>query len=263
MEESGRAACVLAPNPGPMTLDGTNTWVLREPGAARSVVVDPGPLHQGHLDAVAEAAGRVAVVLLTHRHGDHSDGARAFAASMGCVVRAADPAYVQGAQPLHDGDVVEVDGLELHVVATPGHTSDSVSFVLPAERAVLSGDTILGRGTTVVAHPDGALGPYLASLRRLRGLAERSEITAIWPGHGPVLDAALPVIDHYLTHRDARLAQVRAALAGGADSARDVVEVVYADVDPSLWSAAELSVAAQMAYLAETSLDDRTRVDDA
>ncbi|HYO32052.1 MAG TPA: MBL fold metallo-hydrolase [Nocardioidaceae bacterium] len=258
MAVSGRAVCVLAPNPGPMTLDGTNTWVLREPGAARSVVVDPGPLHRGHLDAVAEAAGSVAVVLLTHRHGDHSDGARAFAASVGCAVRAADPAYVQDAQPLHDGEVVEVDGLELHVVATPGHTSDSVSFVLPAERAVLTGDTILGRGTTVVAHPDGALGPYLTSLRRLRGLAERSDVAAIWPGHGPVLDPALPVIDDYLAHREARLAQVRAALAGGANSARDVVEAVYADVDPSLWPAAELSVRAQIAYLTETRADDQT-----
>ena len=257
MGVSDRAVCVLAPNPGPMTLDGTNTWVLREPGAARSVVVDPGPLHPGHLDAVAKAAGRVSVVLLTHRHGDHSDGVRAFAARMGCAVHAADPAYVQGAQPLHDGDVVEVDGLELHVVATPGHTSDSVSFVLPAERAVLTGDTILGRGTTVVAHPDGALGPYLGSLRRLRGLAERGEIGAIWPGHGPVLDSAAAVIDHYLTHRAARLAQVRTALAGGADSARDVVEMVYADVDPSLWPAAELSVRAQIAYLTRTSADDQ------
>ena len=244
-----RARCVLAPNAGPMTLDGTNTWVLREPDARRSIVIDPGPLDDGHLAAIHEAADPVGVVLLTHRHLDHSEGARAFAEAAGCGVRALDPAFRLGPEGLGEGDVVEVDGLELRVVATPGHSSDSLSFVLPAESTVLTGDTVLGRGTTVVAHPDGELGAYLGSLRRLRDLAESAEVTRVWPGHGPLIDDALAVIEGYLVHRAERLEQVREAVAAGATTPRAVVERVYADVDPVLWPAAELSVRAQLEYL--------------
>jgi glyoxylase-like metal-dependent hydrolase (beta-lactamase superfamily II) len=244
-----RAHCILAPNPSPMTLDGTNTWVLREPDANRSVVVDPGPLVERHLQRVAEAAREVAVVLLTHGHADHSEGARLFAERSRCAVRALDPAFRYGDEGLHDGDVVQVDGLEIHVVGTPGHTSDSLSFVVPAERAVLTGDTVLGQGTTVVAHPDGVLSAYLESLRRLRDLVEQRTVDTIWPGHGPVLEEAMPVIDYYLGHRAERLEQVRQAVAAGASDAADVVRRVYADVDPQLWPAAELSVQAQLDYL--------------
>jgi glyoxylase-like metal-dependent hydrolase (beta-lactamase superfamily II) len=251
--------CVLAPNASPMTLDGTNTWVLRAAGSSRSVVVDPGPPDPGHLDAVAHAAGDVAVVLLTHHHLDHSEAARAFAERVGCGVRALDPAYRLGAEGLGEGDVVAVDDLEVHVVATPGHTSDSLSFVIPSEHTVLTGDTVLGRGTTVVAHPDGELGAYLDSLDRLHALAEAHEIDSVWPGHGPVIDSALPVLDFYISHRRERLDQVRDAV--GALEAEDgvphdpdnlprrIVEIVYADVDPVLWPAAELSVRAQLDYL--------------
>jgi glyoxylase-like metal-dependent hydrolase (beta-lactamase superfamily II) len=145
--------------------------------------------------------------------------------------------------------VVEVDGLRVDVVGTPGHSSDSLSFVVPAESAVLTGDTVLGRGTTVVAHPDGELGAYLGSLRRLRDLAASASVTRVWPGHGPVLDDALAVIEYYLAHRRERLDQIRDALALGAVTPGDVVRVVYADVDQQLWPAAELSVRAQLAYL--------------
>lgn len=255
-----RARCVLAPNANPMTLDGTNTWVLREPGGRRSVVVDPGPPDPAHLDAVAEAAGEVAVVLLTHHHLDHSEAAREFAERLGCGVRALDPAQRLGSEGLGDGDVVAVDGLEIRVVGTPGHTADSLSFLVPAEGTVLTGDTVLGRGTTVVAHPDGELGAYLGSLDRLHALAAEREVTAIWPGHGPVIDDALAVLDHYISHRHERLAQVREALRSlqqarhpegvAADELpRRIVEIVYADVDPVLWGAAELSVRAQLDYL--------------
>ena len=246
-----RAQCVLAPNPGIMTLDGTNTWVLREPGSRRSVVVDPGPLDEAHLDRVVEAAGEVGVVLLTHGHADHSEAAKAFAGRVGCGVRALDPQHRHGGEGLHDGDVVSVDGLEVHVVGTPGHTSDSLSFVVPAERAVLTGDTVLGRGTTVVAHPDGKLGAYLDSLHRLRDLAEAQGLHVVWPGHGPVIEDALAALDFYLSHRRDRLEQVREALRTLGDDAspRAVVEHVYVDVDPVLWGAAELSVRAQLDYL--------------
>jgi glyoxylase-like metal-dependent hydrolase (beta-lactamase superfamily II) len=177
---------------------------------------------------------------------------------VGCGVRALDPEYRLGAEGLGGGDVVEVDGLEIRVVSTPGHTADSLSFVLPAERAVLTGDTVLGRGTTVVAHPDGQLGAYLDSLDRLHGLAAAHEIGTIWPGHGPVIDDALGALDYYIAHRSERLQQVESALADlgpegltTEELPRRVVEIVYADVDEVLWGAAELSVRAQLAYLAQ------------
>jgi glyoxylase-like metal-dependent hydrolase (beta-lactamase superfamily II) len=149
------------------------------------------------------------------------------------------------------------------LVATPGHTADSLSFVLPAESAVLTGDTVLGRGTTVVSHPDGQLGAYLDSLDRLHALAEEREISTIWPGHGPVVDDALGVLDYYIAHRHERLQQVADAVAqlrgephpeglAADELPRRVVEIVYADVDPVLWGAAELSVRAQLQHLAET-----------
>ncbi len=249
-----RARCVLAPNPGPMTLDGTNTWVLAEPGVPEgAVVVDPGPLHEGHLRAVTEAVAasgrRVTLTLLTHGHPDHAAGARRFAALTGSPVRALDPRHRLGAEGLGEGDVIEVAGLELRVLATPGHTGDSLSFLVPSDDAVLTGDTVLGRGTTVVAHPDGRLADYLASLRRLRDLAEAGVVRTVLPGHGPVLPDALEAIEHYLRHRDERLSQVEAAVAAGARTPHDVVRTVYADVDPALWPAAELSVRAQLEYL--------------
>jgi glyoxylase-like metal-dependent hydrolase (beta-lactamase superfamily II) len=244
------AAVLLAENPSPMTLEGTNTWVLRAPGEEAGVVIDPGEDDEEHLQRVA-AQGPVALVLLTHRHHDHAGGARRFAELTGAPVRALDPSLVLGSEALGDGDVVTAAGVELRVIATPGHTSDSLSFLLDgpgADPAVLTGDTILGRGTTVIAHPDGALGPYLDSLRRL---AELAPGTAVLPGHGPELPDAPAVAAAYLAHREERLDQVRRALEVlGADATpRQVVEAVYADVDPVLWPAAELSVRAQLDHL--------------
>lgn len=249
------ATCVLAPNADIMTLDGTNTWVLSS--GERSLVVDPGPEIASHLDAVSVTGRDVVGVLLTHHHADHSEAARSFAERHGCGVRALDPAYRLGSEGLGGGDVVTVGDLEVHVVATPGHTADSLSFVVPSESAVLTGDTVLGRGTTVVAHPDGELGAYLDSLDRLRALCSEQGITTVWPGHGPVIDDALGALDFYVAHRRERLGQVRDAVAqlqvgGVADAVtlpRQVVEIVYADVDPVLWGAAELSVRAQLVHL--------------
>ncbi|MGW0559972.1 MBL fold metallo-hydrolase [Streptomyces sp. NPDC003016] len=255
---TARAVNVLAPNASAMTLDGTNTWIVSEPGSDLAVVVDPGPLDDVHLRAViatAEEAGkRVALTLLTHGHPDHAEGAARFAELTRTSVRALDPALRLGDEGLAAGDVVTTGGLEMRVVATPGHTADSLCFHLPADRAVLTGDTVLGRGTTVVAHPDGRLGDYLDSLRRLRSLAVDDGVRVVLPGHGPVLEDAQGVVEYYLAHRANRLAQVETAVEDGYVSASEVVAHVYADVDRSLWPAAELSVRAQLEYLRDHGL---------
>lgn len=255
---SARARCVLAPNPSAMTLDGTNTWIVAEPGSDLAVVIDPGPLDEGHLrnviDTVERVGKRVDLTLLTHGHPDHAEGAARFAELTRTPVRALDPELRLGDEGLEAGDVVTTGGLELRVVPTPGHTADSLSFHLPADRAVLTGDTVIGRGTTVVAHPDGKLGDYLDSLRRLRSLTVDDGVATVLPGHGPVLEDAQGAVEYYLAHRAKRLAQVETAVEAGHRTAQAVVEAVYADVDRSLWPAAELSVRAQLDYLTEHGL---------
>ncbi|WP_405659161.1 MBL fold metallo-hydrolase [Streptomyces sp. RK9] len=255
---TARAVNVLAPNPSAMTLDGTNTWIVTEPDSGLAVVIDPGPLdeaHLAHVIATAEEQGaRVGLTLLTHGHPDHAEGAARFAELTGTKVRALDPALRLGDEGLAAGDVITTGGLELRVVPTPGHTADSLCFHLPADRAVLTGDTILGRGTTVVAHPDGRLGDYLDSLRRLRSLTVDDGVHTVLPGHGPVLEDAQGAVEFYLAHRAHRLAQVETAVENGHVAPGDVVAHVYADVDRSLWPAAELSVRAQLDYLREHGL---------
>ncbi|MHB9753017.1 MBL fold metallo-hydrolase [Streptomyces sp. BYX5S] len=255
---TARAVNVLAPNPSAMTLDGTNTWIVAEPDSDLAVVVDPGPRDDAHLrhvmDVAARAGKRIALTLLTHGHPDHAEGAGRFAELTGTKVRALDPALRLGDEGLAAGDVITTGGLELRVVPTPGHTADSLCFHLPADQAVLTGDTVLGRGTTVVAHPDGRLGDYLDSLRRLRSLTVDDGVHTVLPGHGPVLEDAQGAVEFYLAHRAGRLAQVETAVENGLVSAPDVVAHVYADVDRSLWPAAELSVRAQLEYLREHGL---------
>jgi len=146
--------------------------------------------------------------------------------------------------------VIAAGGCEIEVIATPGHTADSVCLYLRADGAVLTGDTVLGRGTTVIAD-DGNLGDYLGSLDRLRALADAVKLTTLLPGHGPLLTDPVAVLDFYITHRAERLAEIRAALAAGDRTGADIVARVYVDVGRSLWPFARLSVRAQLAYLAE------------
>jgi glyoxylase-like metal-dependent hydrolase (beta-lactamase superfamily II) len=245
------ATLIRADNPGPMTLDGTNTWLLRAPGSDAVVVVDPGQGGDGHLDLLLEQAPGLSTVLLTHGHVDHSQTAAQLHERTGVGVRAADPAHCHGAEPLTDNLVLDAAGLRISVLGTPGHTSDSVSFVVSSADgealAVLTGDTILGRGTTVVAYPDGNLREYLDSLHRLRSL----DGLIVLPGHGPELPHIGQAAQFYLDHRAQRLEQVRAAVQqlGPHVAARQIVELVYADVDRAVWPAAELSVEAQLEYL--------------
>ncbi|HET9143859.1 MBL fold metallo-hydrolase, partial [Actinophytocola sp.] len=183
---------------------------------------------------------------ITHHHADHVGGASWLAERTGAPVRAFDPALCRDGAPLTDGEVITAAGLELTVRHTPCHTADSVCFEVGADGspAVLTGDTVLGRGTTVISD----LGDYLTSLRRLAAAAPH---TWVLPGHGPDLPDLAGTAATYLAHREERLDQVRAALRrlGPDATPRAVVEVVYADVDRSLWGPAEWSVQAQLDYL--------------
>ena len=245
------AALLRAGNASPMTLSGTNTWVLRAGGAA--VLVDPGPQDPEHLAAIADV-GEIALILLTHGHPDHSDAVGAVHAATGAPVRARDAAWCRDAPALAADETIVCAGVQLRVLATPGHTADSACFVLTGDGAgsVLTGDTMLGEGTTVVAYPDGRLAPYLESLRRLSSLAGMR----VLPGHGPPLADAARAARAYLAHREMRLKQVRDAVRAGDTTSWEVVRRVYADVDPVLWPAAERSVRAQLEYLAPEGLSE-------
>ncbi|MGI8458746.1 MAG: MBL fold metallo-hydrolase [Propionibacteriaceae bacterium] len=248
-----------AANPGPMTLDGTNTDVLGRPDHGPVAVVDPGPLEPSasmtaHRDAIM-ASGTIGAVLLTHRHLDHSESASVVASAVNCPVRAVDPVWRVGPDGLDDGAELRYGDTRVQVVAAPGHTADSVALLVHSEDGtvrLLSGDTVLGRGTTVITRPDGDIGAYLDTLGRLHALVVAHGVEAILPGHGPVVSDPAAVLTAYLEHRMERLAQVRAARHGGANTAAEVVAVVYAGVDRTLRPAAEQSVLAQLDYLDAT-----------
>ncbi len=239
------ASVLLCNNPNIMTLDGTNTWVLCGPGSDESVIVDPGPDDDEHIGRLAEL-GKIPLVLISHKHEDHTGGIDKIVDLTGAVVRSVGSGFLRGlGGPLTDGEVIDAAGLRITVMATPGHTADSLSFLM--DDAVLTADTVLGRGTTVIDDEDGSLTQYLDSLRRLQGLGRRT----VLPGHGPDLDDLQAVTAVYLAHREERLDQVRQALRvlGDDATARQVVEHVYTDVDQELWDAAEKSVRAQLDYL--------------
>jgi glyoxylase-like metal-dependent hydrolase (beta-lactamase superfamily II) len=239
------ASVLLCDNPGVMTLEGTNTWVLQGPGSDEKVIVDPGPEDDEHIELIA-GLGKIPLVLISHKHEDHTGAIDKLVDRTGAVVRSVGSGFLRGlGGPLTDGEVIDAAGLRITVMSTPGHTADSVSFLL--DDAVLTADTVLGRGTTVIDKEDGSLREYLDSLQRLRGVGHRT----VLPGHGPDLADLEAVSDMYLTHREERLDQVRAALRDLGDdaTARQIVEHVYTDVDEKLWDAAEWSVQAQVNYL--------------
>jgi glyoxylase-like metal-dependent hydrolase (beta-lactamase superfamily II) len=241
---------VLAPNASGMTLDGTNTYVVGAPGSGRAVVVDPGPADPAHLAAVegvlASRDAEVVAVLVTHHHGDHAEAAQPWGARFGAPVAAA-AASVAGAggRLLEPGERLRLAGTTLGVVATPGHTADHLAFRLESG-AVLVGDHVLGRGTSVVTHPEGDVTAYLESLRRVHDLGP----SALYCGHGPELTVdPAAVLEFYRAHRAYREEQLLAALAAGPRTVDQLVAQVYAAVPRSLWPAAAQSTRATLAKL--------------
>ncbi|MEX2533639.1 MAG: MBL fold metallo-hydrolase [Nitriliruptoraceae bacterium] len=246
---------VLAPNAGPMTLDGTNTYIIAAQGTGEAVIIDPGPADTTHLDTVAEVIAardaQVRAIIVTHHHHDHAEAAAAFSAHFEAATLAYDPSVAvagpgaTAVETLRDGSRIELSGCHLTMVATPGHTNDHLAVRL-ATGVLLTGDHILGRGTSVVASPDGDLEAYLDSLHTVLGLGP----DALYPGHGPELtEDPEAVITFYLQQRAYRSAQIRAVLTNGPATPRQLVEQIYAAVDPGLWNAAERSTRAAIAAL--------------
>lgn len=239
---------VLAPNPSPMTLEGTNTYLLGMAEQGERIVVDPGPDLSPHRSAVDRALAHlgadVVAVIVTHHHADHAE-ASGWAQAWEAPLLAFDPGLVPGARRLHAGQRLRVAGITLDAVHTPGHASDHVCLRIDETGAVLSGDHVLGRGTSVVAWPDGELDAYVASLHRLRDLAP----VRLDPGHGPSVDRPADTIEEYLAHREERTRQILRAMHDGATTPRAIAARVYADVDPVLHPPAERSVRAHLAKL--------------
>ena len=241
---------VLAPNPSPMTLDGTNTYVVGEPSSGQAVLVDPGPDDAAHLGAVEAAltarGARCVAVLVTHHHGDHAEAALPWGQRFGAQVAAATPevAGLRG-RVLEPGERLTLAGTTIGVVPTPGHTGDHLAFRLESG-AVLVGDHVLGRGTSVVTHPEGDVVAYLASLRRVHDLGP----SALYCGHGPELtEDPSAVLEFYVAHRAFREEQVLGVLVAGPHTVEEMVAVVYADVPREVWPAAAQSTRATLSKL--------------
>lgn len=240
MSRPPRIQRLLAPNPGVYTLEGTNTWIV---GEAPSLVIDPGPDHDGHLADVLRAAGRIAAVLVTHGHEDHAPGAPLLAEAAGAPLFAFHPDG--GGERLRDGQGFDGGGATLTAVHTPGHSPDHVVFHDADHGSLFTGDAVLGRGTSVIDPPEGDLAAYLRSLRRMRDLAPR----AIYPGHGPVVFDAVGKLDEYVAHRAEREQQVLAALADGLGTIDELIERIYAEYPPDVRPLAARSVLAHLAKL--------------
>ncbi|WP_026161425.1 MBL fold metallo-hydrolase [Corynebacterium ciconiae] len=248
---------VLCPNPGYSSLEGTNSWVIRAEGDPRSIVVDPGPEDEGHLNVLNKNASEVAEVLLTHRHADHADSAQRIRQLTGAPVRAFDKRYCVGGAPLEDGEIIKVEGVtpQIEVVHTPGHTSDSVCLFVwsgkPASstlEGIITGDTIAGRHTTMISETDGDLEAYLRTLKMLK---KRGKKVRLLPGHGPDAEDISVFAKKYIERRKMRLQQVKDALEKLGDKAtvRSLIDEIYTDVDPVLRHAAEQSTRVTLRYL--------------
>jgi glyoxylase-like metal-dependent hydrolase (beta-lactamase superfamily II) len=237
---------VVAPNPGPFTGPGTNSWIVGDGPAL--VVIDPGPDDDGHMAALRRAVGAhaVGVVLVTHGHADHLALAERFAGA--CHAR------VARHPDLADGDVVRIGELSLTALHTPGHAADHLAFWMPDDRVLFTGDLVLGRGSSRVAYPEGDVAAYLRSLERVAELRPR----LLFPGHWDPVTGAEAKIAEYREHRLARERQVVEELAaGGPGTARALTERVYAaelagaDGREQLLRAAEMTLRAHLRKLVD------------
>ena len=250
---------VIADNPGPFTYTGTGTYIV---GRGEVAVIDPGPELPEHLAAILKAVEgeRVTDIVVTHTHADHSPLAAPLAAATGALTwgRPApagrddafrmDEAHDRGFRPdreVADGERIAGPGWTLEAIATPGHASNHVCYALSEENALFSGDHVMGWSTTVVSPPDGDMGDYYASLEKV---AARG-FSMLWPTHGPPVTEVAPFLAAYKAHRLARERQILEQLAAGHTRIRDMVPVIYADVDPRLHPAAAHSVLAHMIHL--------------
>jgi glyoxylase-like metal-dependent hydrolase (beta-lactamase superfamily II) len=234
-----RITRVLAPNADMYTLDGTNTWVV---GNDPSIVIDPGPEIPEHLEEVAHLAGRVAFVLVTHDHPDHAPGAALFARRVGAPLHAW---RLDGAERIRDHQVFRGGGFALTAIHAPGHTSDHVVFHEPDERALFTGDAVVGRGTSFIDPPDGDLTQYLRSLKLMQELDPRT----IYPGHGPVVFRARDKLHEYVEHRAERERQILSSLAAGGCTIEEIVGEIYAGYPPEVLPLAGRSVLAHLLKL--------------
>lgn len=238
---------ILAPNPTPMTLGGTNSYVVFGAGGRDALLVDPGPEHEAHLDLLVRTArangAEISATVLTHHHADHSEAAPRIAEMTDAPVLTWDE--------LPDGVELPLEGVGARVLRTPGHTSDSLSVLLPRDGVLLTGDHILGTGTTVVLHPDGHLGTYLDSLELVHQLAHEGAVNRLLPGHGPMVDDPIPWVEHYQSHRFDRLADVRGALADGLREPAEIAARIYPHLDGLRGWAAGKIVEAQLLYVSE------------
>jgi glyoxylase-like metal-dependent hydrolase (beta-lactamase superfamily II) len=252
---------VVAGNPGPLTLDGTRTYVL---GPEPCLVIDPGPDLADHLDVVEVALGAtdVAAICVTHYHADHAAGAAELALRLAAPLAAtretAEIAALEPPQiPLAPGSSIAFGGGRLEVVPAAGHCPDHVCYYWPESRALFTGDTILGEGTSMIAPPEGDMSAYMSTLERLAQL----DAAVIYPGHGPPVEEAAEKLRQYIEHRLQREAQVLDALAAGVNTPSLIRDRVYPDLNPRLLAAAEGSV---LAHLAKLASEGRVKlVDDA
>jgi len=246
-ELSARVARLRANNASPMTLDGTNGYVVRV-GPRSLVAIDPGPVDDAQRDAFVAAARETgasyAAILVTHGHPDHFPGAAPLAAATGAPVYAHPDARFPHDRALAEGERLDFDDAAFVVVHAPGHARDHLVFVLEDEHVLFTGDVVIGTGTVVIAPRGGDMRTYQRTLHRLRD--DYGDAAAIYGGHGPEVRAVRAKLDEYIAHREARERQITDAVASGANTIPALVERVYADVDRRLWPAAARQI---LAYL--------------
>lgn len=237
---------ITAPNPGPFTLTGTQTYLIGE-----TTILDPGPMIDSHVDALRAAMPNLRTILITHRHGDHAPAAVPLKHATGAEIIAPrnvlDDATVD--RRVAGGESLTIEGMRIDVIATPGHTNEHVCY-LTADGDLFTGDTILGYGTTAIFPPDGHMGDYFRSLATLRALHPKR----IYPAHGPVREDAVALIDEYIAHRLERERQVLDAFASGAKTAQEMRARIYPDLDARLHGAAEIQIEAHLIKLREEGL---------